>query len=207
MNPSAASADPHGPAPLRIQIRADGSIYEGNVQLAGFGQLQALLNDPRPFLDLTDVIIQDQASATPVQSAWVALNKGAITHVVALGVPAVAARPSPPAPAPAAAPASPPAAAAPVAASPAAVAAAPAPAVPDRGSLVTTARPPVPRNEKTLPGPVPAPVTTPPDPPTQPYPEPVATADDDDVADLILDDDDDIDPADLQRDVGALISH
>jgi hypothetical protein len=87
------------------------------------------------------------------------------------------------------------------------VAAAPAPAVPDRGSLVTTERPPVPRNEKTLPGPVPAPVTTPPDPPTQPYPEPVATADDDDVADLILDDDDDIDPADLQRDVGALISH
>jgi len=69
---------------VRVRVSADGSLYEGDVHLHGDARrIQEVLNDPRPFLNLTDVKIQSEAG-TEVAS-YVALNKGAITHVVLLG--------------------------------------------------------------------------------------------------------------------------
>ena len=69
---------------VRVRVSADGSLYEGDVHLHGDARrIQEVLNDPRPFLNLTDVKILTEAG-TEV-AAYVALNKGAITHVVLLG--------------------------------------------------------------------------------------------------------------------------
>lgn len=69
---------------VRVRVSADGSMYEGDVHLHGDARrIQEVLNDPRPFLNLTDVKIHNDA-ATEIAS-YVALNKGAITHVVLLG--------------------------------------------------------------------------------------------------------------------------
>ncbi len=69
---------------VRVRVSADGSLYEGDVHLHGDARrIQEVLNDPRPFLNLTDVKIEAEAG-TEV-AAYVALNKGAITHVVLLG--------------------------------------------------------------------------------------------------------------------------
>ena len=70
---------------VRVQVRADAFIYEGFVHLTEeTRRLQEVLNDPRPFLNLTDVVIHDTQSATTNRSSYLALNKGAITHVVVL---------------------------------------------------------------------------------------------------------------------------
>jgi hypothetical protein len=59
-------------------------MYEGDVHLHGDARrIQEVLNDPRPFLNLTDVKIHNDAAIEI--AAYVALNKGAITHVVLLG--------------------------------------------------------------------------------------------------------------------------
>lgn len=69
---------------VRVRVSADGSMYEGDVHLHGDARrIQEVLNDPRPFLNLTDVKIHNDA-VTEI-AAYVALNKGAITHVVLLG--------------------------------------------------------------------------------------------------------------------------
>ena len=68
---------------VRVRVSADGSLYEGDVHLHGDARrVQEVLNDPRPFLNMTDVKIHTEA-ATEL-AAYVALNKGAITHVVLL---------------------------------------------------------------------------------------------------------------------------
>ncbi len=69
---------------VRVRVRADGSLYEGDVHLHGDARrIQEVLNDPRPFLNLTDV--QIHAESTTEVADYVALNKGAITHVVLVG--------------------------------------------------------------------------------------------------------------------------
>ena len=69
---------------VRVRVSADGSMYEGDVHLHGDARrIQEVLNDPRPFLNLTDVKIHNDAGTEIV--AYVALNKGALTHVVLLG--------------------------------------------------------------------------------------------------------------------------
>jgi len=70
---------------VRVQVSADGCIYEGNVHLHGDARrIQEVLNDPRPFLNLTDVRIAGEGSST-TDASYVALNKGAITHVLLIG--------------------------------------------------------------------------------------------------------------------------
>ncbi len=164
---------------VRVAIRADGVDYEGYVHLVEEGmRVQDVLNDPRPFLNMTEVVLQDHTYP------YVALNKGAITHLMVLE--AVAAEgsargPATPAPKP------------PSTLSPAAMAAARQPTVPAAGP-------------STLPAPPPRPAG---DPPTQPFPKesigPRSGGLDDDLL-LDEDDGDDIDPDDLERDVGALIT-
>ena len=166
---------------VRVAIRADGADYEGYVHLVEEGmRVQDVLNDPRPFLNMTEVVLQDR------MFPYVALNKGAITHLMVLeALPAEGtARASEEAPA---------AAAAPAGLSPAALAAARQPTVPPAGP-------------STLPAPPPRPAG---DPPTQPFPkESIGPRSDGLDDDLLLDEDDgdDIDPDDLERDVGALIT-
>ena len=167
---------------VRVAIRADGADYEGYVDLDGDGtQVHDLLNDPRPFLTLTEVVLHDRSFS------YVALNKGAITHLMVLEVLAAEGT----AQSASASPQTPPAGL-----SPAALAAARQPTVPPAGP-------------STLPAPPPRPVSG--DPPTQPFPKEsigprASDLDDDD--DILLDEDDgdDIDPDDLERDVGALIT-
>lgn len=87
---------------VRVAIRADGADYEGYVHLVEEGmRVQDVLNDPRPFLNMTEVVLQDR------MFPYVALNKGAITHLMVLeALPAEGtARASEEAPAAAAAPA------------------------------------------------------------------------------------------------------
>ena len=176
---------------IRVQIRADSFIYEGYVHLlAETSRIQEVLNDPKPFLNLTEVVIHDRNSATTNHAPYLALNKGAISHVVVLTgdktgadvevdhkVDHQAEKPEPPPPRPA-----------------------------------VVVQPPIPpAGPRTVPHPGRRRKAT--DPPTQPFPrDPVISSSivdghDDDVSDLILDDDggDDIDPDDLERDVGALI--
>lgn len=166
---------------VRVAIRADGADYEGYVHLVEEGtRVQDLLNDPRPFLNLTEVVLNDRSYG------YIALNKGAITHLMVLDVlPAEGtARSGRTAHTP------------PAGISPAALAAARQPTVPPAGP-------------STLPAPPPRPAG---DPPTQPFPKesigPRGADLDDDDDDLLLDEDDgdDIDPDDLERDVGALIT-
>jgi hypothetical protein len=173
---------------VRVQIRADSFIYEGYVYLlAETRRIHEVLNDPKPFLNLTEVVIHDRNSASTNHAPYVALNKGAITHVVVLtgdstGTGAEQAHASSEAP------------------SAGASAAAAQPTIPPAGPRTVPAPPPTGSGKAVN------------DPPTQPFPrETLAAAsvvDDDDVSDLILDDDggDDIDPDDLERDVGALIA-
>ncbi len=69
---------------VRVQVSADGCTYEGDVHLHGDARrIQEVLNDPRPFLNLTDVKVQGDGVAT-TETAYLALNKGAITHVLLL---------------------------------------------------------------------------------------------------------------------------
>jgi len=165
---------------VRVAIRADGADYEGYVHLVEEGtRVQDVLNDPRPFLNLTEVVLHDRSFP------WVALNKGAITHLMVLeGVPAEGtARSSEAGVAPDAS----------AGLSPAARAAARQPTVPPAGP-------------STLPAPPPRPAG---DPPTQPFPkESIGPRSGTLEDDLLLDEDDgdDIDPDDLERDVGALIT-
>lgn len=180
---AAAAAEMTRVSRVRVQIRADGFIYEGYVfLLAETRRIQEVLNDPKPFLNLTDVVIHDGTAATTHHAAYVALNKGAITHVVVLAgdstgdedeseVDVVGPTPA-------------------------------------RRVVAQATVPPV--GPRTLPAPPPRGSKN--DPPTQPFPRQAIGAsalqsDDDDVSDLILDDDgDDVDPDDLERDVGALIA-
>ncbi len=178
---------------VRVQIRADNCLYEGYVNLLGeMSRVMELLNDPKPFLNLTEVIIQDRNDASTVHSPYVALNKGAIAHVIVLA----GDRPTE-------------AAGAPEASKPAAASSEPTTALP------ATQPPPMvpPAGPKTMPAPPPKPIAGrgfDKEPPTQPFPRRAGKRQphrDDDVSDLILDDDsDDIDPDDLERDVGALIT-
>ncbi|MBJ96216.1 MAG: hypothetical protein CMP23_17280 [Rickettsiales bacterium] len=70
---------------VRVQVSADGCIYEGDVHLHGDARrIQEVLNDPRPFLNLTDVHIKTDLGSEAAD--YLALNKGAITHVRLLGV-------------------------------------------------------------------------------------------------------------------------
>ncbi len=166
---------------VRVAIRADGADYEGYVHLLEDGsRVQDVLNDPRPFLNLTEVVYGDRVHP------YVALNKGAITHLMVMeSLPAEGTATS----------------ASSTSASTlsaAARAAAKQPTIPQAGPA-------------TVPGPAPRPQARQKsggDPPTQPFPKDVLgshSADLDD--DLLLDDDgDDIDPDDLERDVGALIT-
>ena len=172
---------------IRVQIRADSFIYEGYVHLlAETSRIQEVLNDPKPFLNLTEVVIHDRNSASTNHAPYVALNKGAISHVVVLSGDSTGAdveahhqagEPEPP----------------------------PRPAVAVQPTIP-------PAGPRTVPHPGRGGRKAN-DPPTQPFPrDPVISSsvvdhDDDDVSDLILDDDggDDIDPDDLERDVGALI--
>jgi len=188
MNQSAASAasEMTRVSKVRVQIRADSFTYEGYVHLlAETRRIQEVLNDPRPFLNLTEVVIHDRASATTHHAPYAALNKGAITHVVVLSGDGTGAS----------------------------MEDSPSDATASAGGQGAVAA------QMTVPpsGPRTVPIAPPPsrdDPPTQPFPHvrvtasKVARRDDDDVSDLILDDDggDDIDPDDLERDVGALIA-
>jgi len=71
---------------IRVQVRADACLYEGYVHLHEEAhRLQEVLNDPRPFLNLTEVVMLDGSGGQMFETAYVALNKGAITHVVILG--------------------------------------------------------------------------------------------------------------------------
>ncbi len=176
---------------VRVQIRADNCVYEGYVHLLGeASRLMEVLNDPKPFLNLTEVIIQDRNDASTVHSPYVALNKGAISHCIVLA----GDRPTE-------------AAEAPEASKPSAALSEPTTTLP------STPPPPMvpPAGPRTMPAPPPKPIAGrgfDKEPPTQPFPRDAAKRnDDDDVSDLILDDDsDDIDPDDLERDVGALIT-
>jgi hypothetical protein len=177
---------------VRVQIRADHCVYEGYVHLLGETcRLMEVLNDPKPFLNITEVIIQDRNDASTVHSPYVSLNKGAITHVIVLA----GDRPTE-------------AVEAPDSSRPAAALSEPTTALP-----ATPPPPPMvpPAGPRTMPAPPPKPIAGrgfDKEPPTQPFPRSAGKrADDDDVSDLILDDDsDDIDPDDLERDVGALIT-
>jgi len=164
---------------VRVSIRADGCTYEGYVTLFEANRVRDVLNDPRPFLDLTDVSVTE-GKGKPTKARYVALNKGAITHLLLLSEEATA-HASPPRPAPRL--------------SSEALAAMAQPAVPAAGPATMPAPPPLPaathlQNKED---------------PTAPYPRSPVEDDVDDVSDLILDDDD-IDPDDLERDVGALIT-
>ena len=169
---------------VRVAIRADGADYEGYVHLLEDGsRVQDVLNDPRPFLNLTEVVYRDR------MHPYVALNKGAITHLMVMehasgtGVSAEAptddgARAS-----------------SSTGLSAAALAASRQPTVPPAGPATLPGPPPRPQGVKNG------------DPVTQPFPKDVLGSHngDPDDDDLLLDDDD-IDPDDLERDVGALIT-
>lgn len=166
---------------VRVAIRADGADYEGYVHLLEDGsRVQDVLNDPRPFLNLTEVVHKDRVHP------YVALNKGAITHLMVMeSVPAEGTARSA-----GAKPAS--------SISAAALAAAKQPTVPKAGPATLPGNTPRFTAKKKSVG----------DPPTQPFPKDVLGSHSKDLDDdLLLDDDgDDIDPDDLERDVGALIT-
>ncbi|MCO4772578.1 MAG: hypothetical protein KDA24_21275 [Deltaproteobacteria bacterium] len=167
---------------VRVAIKADGADYEGYVHLLEDGsRVQDVLNDPRPFLNLTEVVYRDHTHA------YVALNKGAITHLMVMEHLATSGATASHGQAPGKKRSG---------LSAAALAASKQPTVPSAGPA-------------TLPGPPPRPQKKG-DPPTQPFPKDVLGSHNDalDEDDLLLDEDDgdDIDPDDLERDVGALIT-
>jgi len=163
----------------RVQVRADAFVYEGLVTLLPDNdRVQSVLNDPRPFLSMTDVNVFDASTGSTYSTPYLALNKGAITHVVLVAEGLTEGVQSSMEEGPSAAlPSVQPAAAAPT------LPPQPSPAPP-------ISRPPAPPLAATVPK-IPVPHRN--DPPTQPFP-----GLDDELSDLILDDDgDDIDPADL----------
>jgi hypothetical protein len=163
----------------RVQVRADAFVYEGLVTLLpGNDRLQSVLNDPRPFLSMTEVTVFDASSGSTYSTPYLALNKGAITHVVLVADGLTEGVQSSVAEGPGAARQS----AQPVIGAPTLP-----PQPPPAGRV---SRPPAPPLVVTLPK---IPVPRRHDPPTQPFP-----GLEDELSDLILDDDgDDIDPADL----------
>jgi hypothetical protein len=182
---------------VRVQILAEGTLYEGYVHLIGAtARIQDVLNDAKPFLNLTDVVIHDRNNAQTAHVAYCALNKGAVTHVLLLAGDQDGRGREEPTGKQKRRPAT-----VPLAAMPQAPAAPPThpPMVPPAGP-------------KTIPGPSPTGLAgrVAGDPPTQPFPKEAARArgHEDDMSDLILDDEvsDDIDPDDLERDLGALIT-
>lgn len=186
---------------VRVQILADGSVYEGYVHLLGSAaRVHELLNDPKPFLNVTDVTIHDRNNASTAHVAYCALNKGSITHVLLLAGDSDQRGREEPTPAPSRKRPTGPQAS--MALGP--KTAPPQPPLPHQGAPMIP-----PAGPKTLPGPAPAPIASrsPNEPPTQPFHKEGRAADDE-VSDLILDDDhnDDIDPDDLERDLGALIT-
>ena len=71
---------------VRVRVASDAFVYEGLVTLLHDNdRLQSVLNDPRPFLNLTDVQVFEVATGETHETSYLALNKGAITHVVLLG--------------------------------------------------------------------------------------------------------------------------
>lgn len=165
---------------VRVQVRADAFVYEGLVTLlAESDRLQTVLNDPRPFLNMTDVAVFDATTGTTYNTPYLALNKGAITHVVLVaeglseGVvsPSFGGTPSPPS-----------------SEVPVVAGATLPPQSPPPSPIV---RPPAPPPARRVPK---VPVLRRDDPPTQPFPGLES-----ELSGLSLDDDDDddIDPADL----------
>lgn len=166
---------------VRVQVRADSFLYEGYIHLlAETRRIQEVLNDPKPFLNLTEVVIHDRNAATSSHAPYVALNKGAITHVLVLSTERTGAVAETPAP------------------DPAARAAVAQPTVPPAGPRTMPLPPRRARSPQDPP--------TQPFPRGQISAPPMADADDEDVSDLILDDDggDDVDPGDMERESGAL---
>jgi hypothetical protein len=162
---------------VRVQILADALIYEGFVSLGSGARIQEELNDPRPFLNLTEAVIQDRNSASASHAPFVALNKGAITHVVLLTAEAVAREGAKPASTPSVS-----------------------------AQAIAAARPTVPpAGPRTLPGPPPPPRSPLGDPPTQPFPR-LHGGDSVGELILDDDGGDDIDPDDLERDGGAFVA-
>jgi len=154
---------------VRVQVRADAFVYEGLVTLLpDSDRLQTVLNDPRPFLNMTDVSVFDATTGTTYSTPYLALNKGAITHVVLVTEGLTESFDSPssvPMPAGATLP----------------------PQSPPSQPVV---RPPAPPAARTVPK---IPVPRRDDPATQPFPGLEA-----ELSDLVLDhDDDDIAPEDL----------
>lgn len=183
---------------VRVQILADGSVYEGYVHLLGAtARVHEVLNDPKPFINLTDVVIHDRNNASTAHVSYCALNKGCITHLLLLAGDGDRGGREEPTPAPSRKrPGAAPASLAPKTAPP-------QPPLPHAGQPMIP-----PAGPKTIPGPAPQPLGGRPvqEPPTQPFHKEGKA--EDDVSDLILDDDhnDDIDPDDLERDLGALIT-
>lgn len=182
---------------VRVQILAEGTLYEGYVHLIGAtARVQEVLNDAKPFLNMTDVVIHDRNNAQTAHVAYCALNKGAITHVLLLAGDVDGRGKEEPTGKQRRRPATVPLAAMP------------------QPSVSSSGHPPMvpPSGPKTIPGPSPSGLAgrVGGDPPTQPFPKGVGRgrSHEDDVSDLILDDElhDDIDPDDLERDLGALIT-
>jgi hypothetical protein len=179
---------------IRVQIRADSFLYEGYLHLvAETRRIQELLNDPKPFLNLTEVVIHDRNSATTDHAPYVALNKGAISHVLVLsgdrtglGAKEEDTREH---------------------------------SGPSSRAMVAASQPTIPpAGPRTLPAPPPPGAQSGSrrgkghgEPTTQPYPKKsvpraARSGSGEDVSDLMLDESDDIDPDDLERDVGALVT-
>jgi hypothetical protein len=178
--PVASAAEMTRVTKVRVQVRADSFLYEGTIHLlAEVRRIQEVLNDPKPFLNLTEVVIHDRAAASTSHAPYVALNKGAISHVIVLSGDRTGAAAE--APAPEAPPRS-------------AVA---QPTIPPAGPRTMPAPTRRARNPQDPP--------TQPFPRGQVAAAATGEQDDEDVSDLILDDDggDDIDPSDLVRDGGA----
>lgn len=84
---------------VRVRVVSDAFVYEGLVTLLpDNNRLQSVLNDPRPFLNLTDVQVLDVETQKTETTPYLALNKGAITHVVLLVEEARAEAPATPVP-------------------------------------------------------------------------------------------------------------
>lgn len=170
---------------VRVRIQADAGLYEGTVYLSAESlRLQDVLNDPRPFLNLTDVEFYDAATGGTTTTPYVALNKGAVTHVILLGEDGPARQ---------------------ALSGSGGADAGSSSLLSGQGPTVPPAGPP------TLPAPPPAARGAGGDSVTQPYRSVgEGFGDEDDVSDLILEDDgelalDDLDPDDLERDPGSVV--
>ncbi|MCK6527356.1 hypothetical protein L6R50_07265 [Myxococcota bacterium] len=70
-------------ARVRVRVLSNEFEYEGFIHLlAETRRIQEVLNDPKPFLNLTEAWVVDRASgAESGPHAHVALNKGCINHL------------------------------------------------------------------------------------------------------------------------------